>query len=268
MPWNFPMIHPSGDKLKTGPARADRAVRLLAWCSIWFACSCADKAVERLTLGPRSEPRNVFRAADVLPPEMKRVAVLPVAVASDDSALADGKAALEPVLYAELRKTTRFEIVEVTAEQVRNLTGRNQCTAEEQLPPDFLKRVQAMTHCDAVLFSRLTHYRAYPPLVIGWSLKLVEVKTSTIFWAVDEVFDASNSFVNNAARFYALEQAPETSAPADSRTVFNSPRRFGQFSASQVAATLPARGMVMAKVPLQPADKQTERKGTSSQPRP
>lgn len=227
-----------------------------------------DKSVERLTIGPRGEPRNVYRAAEALPPEMKRVAVLPVAVTPGDSALADGKTALEPVLCAELRKATRFEIVEVTAEQIRSLTGRNQCSAEDKLPPDFLKHLQAMTTCDAVLFCRLTHYRAYPPLIIGWDLKLVDVKTSNIFWAMDEVFDASNSLVNNAARYYALEQAPETSAPPDSRTIFNSPRRFGQFSASQTVATLPDRKPVLAKVSEQPADKQPRQKESPPQPRP
>ena len=252
----------------TSPKRftAPGVLRLvLAWGCIALTCSCS-KSVERITIGPRAEPHNVFRAAPTLPPGMKRVAVLPVVATPGDSALADGKVAMEPVLCAELRKTTRFEVVEVSAEQVRNLTGRNQCGAEEKLPQDFLKHLQTMTGCDAVLFCRLTHYRAYPPLIIGWDLKLVDVKTSTIFWAVDEVFDASNSLVSNAARYYALEQAPETSAPVDSRTIFNSPRRFGQFAASQVVATLPERKAILAKVSEQPADKQP--KESPSQPRP
>ena len=109
-----------------------------------------------------------------------------------------------------------------------------------------------------VLFSRLTQYRAYPPLIVGWSLKLVDVKTASVVWAVDEVFDASNESVNNAARRYLLQQLPETSTPMDSRSILNSPRRFGHFSANQVMATLPDRKSLLTKVPPQPADKQTE----------
>ena len=262
------MTRQSGGKPTTGSALARAALRMLVWCCVCLTCSCAQKSVERFTIGPVRGPQNVYRAAESLPPDMKRVAVLPVAVTAGDSALEDGKQALEPVLYAELRKTSRFEIMEVTAEQMRSLTGQSQWSAQEKLPPDFLKHVQAMANCDAVLFSRLTHYHAYPPLIIGWDLKLVDVKTSSIFWAVDEVFDASNPLVNNAARLHALAQAPEISAPADSRTIFNSPRRFGQFSASQVTATMPERKLVLAKVPAQHADKQAEQKEASPQPRP
>lgn len=252
------MTRQPGDKLTVRSASATAVLWVLAWCGVWLTCSCSHRSLESFTIGPGSTPKNVYRAADQLPPEMKRVAVLPLMVKPSDSALEAGRQALEPILYAELRKTSRFEAVEVTADQLRVLTGRRQWGAEEKLPPDFLKQLQTVTGCDAVLFSRLTQYRAYPPLVIGWDLRLVDVKTASVFWAVDEVFDASNEPVNNAARLYLLKQMPETSTPVDSRTILNSPRRFGQFSASQAVATLPDRMSLLAKVPPQPADKQTE----------
>ncbi len=246
------------DPVTFKPASATTVWWLLACCGVWLTCSCSHRSVENFTIGPGSTPQNVYRAADQLSPEMRRLAALPVVVKSFDSSLEAGRQALEPVLFTELRKANKFETVEVTADHLRALTGRGQWSSEDKLPPDFLKQLQNMTGCDVVLFSRLTQYRAYPPLIIGWSLKLVDVKTASVVWAVDEVFDASNESVNNAARRYLLQQLPETSTPVDSRSILNSPRRFGHFSASQVMATLPDRKPILPKVPPQPADKQTE----------
>ena len=113
-------------------------------------------------------------------------------------------------------------------------------------------------HLNAVLFSRLTSYRAYPPLALGWSFKLVECpeKPGTvprILWAADETFDAGNAAVMNSARRHYLAQQTTAGPLADSRTVLQSPRRFAQYTLSALALTLPPRE-ISPQVPPPPAD--------------
>ena len=182
---------------------------------------------------------NVYRPTAQLPPSVRRVAVLPVTVDTRDLAADEGRDALEPVLYTELQKHAAADLVEITREQLRDLTGRKEWTTADTLPPDFFERLRAATGCDAVVFSRLTRFRAYPPLGVGWNLQLVDTQKRSL-WAVDEVFDAGNPAVAAAARRYYVH-CLRTPGFCDSSTVLFSPRRFGQFAASQASATMPGR---------------------------
>jgi hypothetical protein len=172
---------------------------------------------------------------------MRRLAVMPLTAPSQDAQAETGAATLQPVLIAELGKTKAFEIVSVSPEQLQQWTGRASWTAEEKLPPDLLKRLQETLSCDAVLFCRLTQYRPYRPVAIGWRLKLVAAKDADILWSVDEVFDGGEPAVVNAARRYAQEHFQQPPPLADSSSILNSPRRFGQYTLSAVLATLPGR---------------------------
>ncbi len=98
---------------------------------------------------------------------------------------------------------------------------------------------------DAVLFCRLTQYRAYEPLAVGWRLKLLDAEVPRILWAVDEVFDARVAEVAAAARRYAREHSEAVPSLQDSQSVLLSPRRFGQYTASAVVGTMPGRVAVI-----------------------
>ena len=60
-------------------------------------------------IGPGFEPKNIFLAGPVLPTDLKRVAVLPLAADKRIPALRDGCEILEPVLNSELIKTRRLD---------------------------------------------------------------------------------------------------------------------------------------------------------------
>ena len=192
-------------------------------------------------VGVGYHPANVYTSFNQLPVSLRRVAVLPLTCDTKASELEYGRRVLEAVLSEELGKTKKFELVAVTAEQMRIWTGRPAWRAEETLPADFLKVLKEQLGCDAVLFSRLTQYRAYPPLTVGFSLKLAEVDTAEFVWAVDEIFDASEPSVVNSARRYQLSREQLPAALADSRSILNSPSGFGRYAANSVFQTLPAR---------------------------
>lgn len=192
-------------------------------------------------VGSNYRPANVHRYSDRLASHVRRVAVLPLTCEAGGSQVAAGRDLLEVVLYQELGKTKRFELITVAPEQLRHWTGRTTWTAEERLPAEFLKLLRDELACEAVLFSRVTQFQAYPPLVVGLSLKLVETEQPKFLWAVDEVVDAADPSVVNGARRYQQQQERLPAALADSRSILNSPRRFGHYAASTLVATLPER---------------------------
>lgn len=208
---------------------------------LWLA-GC-DTLVEqhKMAVGPRFVPENVYRAEEKLPITLKRVAVLPLASRQDGAEMESACESLGPILWSELSKTTRFELVPLAADRLRHWSGKVGWLTSERLPTNFFAQVRADTGCDAVLFCELTRFRPYPPLSIGWRLQLVEAENTKVHWVFDNVFDASEEGVANAARRYHVARATGPSALVDPNEILTSPRRFGGYTAHAMVATCPAR---------------------------
>jgi hypothetical protein len=215
------------------------AMLLLVLC---IGTGCKTPPLHDRVIGQSYEPENIYLYEDFLPGDLKRIALLPVTVFRQESAMDAGRETLEPVFQAEFGKARMFELVAVSREDLRRWTGRAEWRSNDALPDDFLDRLTEATGCDAVLFIELTAYQAYPPLRVGWRCKLVDAFTGHIWWAADEVFDAGNPLVINAARrYYQQQMLPTAPALMDSRSILHSPRRFSQYTASALAGTLPGR---------------------------
>ena len=211
------------------------------------------------TLGADPSPENIYTSADTLPATLKRVLVLPLAHEGSATDLSSGCEILCPVLQSELIKTKRFEVVAAEPKAVRGLTGQPSWTGAEVLPPDFLSSLQRVYGCDAVLFCELSTFHPYPPLNVGWRMKLVDVSSQKILWAADVVYDAGDPAVcKNAEAYQKRQQGTERPSTIlrrvwtwlnrnpepvtdDQWTILNSPRYFGEFSAATVLQTLPKR---------------------------
>lgn len=190
-------------------------------------------------MGPPFVPENVFVAGSRLPDEMRRIALLPVAIPEESSAFVEGRESLAPLVAAELNKTRKFEVVALTPMQVQRATGREFWSGEETLPADFMEKIVEATRCDAVFFCQLSTFRAHPPLSVGWRMKLVDVRFKQIFWAADETFDAGNPSVQSGAWHYRKSEF-KTMESGD-WLMENSPRYFGQYTIARLLETLPAR---------------------------
>jgi hypothetical protein len=161
-------------------------VGLLAFCTVIAGCQSAPPTAGR----SHRMADNVFVYPPKLSLDLRRVAVLPLAAENPGSDLPEGCAALTPVLWEQLVKTKKFEVVAVNAGGLRSRTGQADWTGTENLPPDFLEFLRREYDCDAVLFAEVTVYRAYAPLAVGWRLKLADARSGQIIWAADEIFDA------------------------------------------------------------------------------
>jgi hypothetical protein len=157
----------------------------------------------------------------------------------DTGEMLEGREALEPIMRVELAKLRRFEIIPVSPELLRIRTGQAAWSCEDALPPDLFSWLGDARGCDAALFCRLTVFRGYAPLAVGWRMRLVDVRTHATLWAGDEVFDAGNPGVQAGARRFQLAGRLKSAPSVDEWVIQNSPRQFGQFAAAQLLATLP-----------------------------
>jgi hypothetical protein len=192
-------------------------------------------------LAPPYKPSNVYLRQEAMPQSIRRVAVLPVAQNGVDPNQIAGVELLGPVWVAELGKRKLFEIIVVSAEELRILTGRASWAAEDELPQDFFSRLTGGTGCDAVLFASLTTYQPYPPLRVGWKARLVDCSQHQTWWSVDELFDAGDITVIAAAEAYARTELSLPDPLLADTGVLHSPGRFGRYTVGTIARTLPHR---------------------------
>jgi len=223
---------------QAGAQRRHAVARWLLLVWVTLASGCAEYSRARQAMAAPYQPSNVHRAESSLPRQIKRVGVLPVTTLTEEAVMEFGRESLGPVLVEELGRARLFEVVVISPEELRAITGRSAWSGEEKLPLDFFERLREKLGLDAVLFARLTQYRAYEPLSVGWRLKLLDTEEPRIVWAVDEVFDSRVPGVAAAARRFA---AHLPAAGGEAEDVLSSPRRFGRYTASAVFATIPGR---------------------------
>jgi hypothetical protein len=201
---------------------------------------CATSSMLQQATVASYQPSNVYLAEESLSSQIKRVAVLPLTTLANETPMDFGRDVLWPVLLGELGRARQFEMVAVSPDELRLLTGRNTWSDGERLPMFFFDKLKEKLGVDAVLFSRLTQFRAFEPLSIGWRLKLFDAVEPHILWAVDEVFDARVPGVAAAARRYAQQHQYAGSASSEAQGVLVSPLRFGHYTASAVVETMPS----------------------------
>jgi hypothetical protein len=202
--------------------------------------ACSTKPLTDPILGPDHVLNNVYHKEAVLEGAIKRVAVLPLSYPDVKAAAVSARETLEPVFHAELQKAARFELFYVNPAQLQLWSGQERWDDFDELPPRFLKTVAERTGCDAVLFASLSQYHAYPPIVLGWRMRLVGRNADSL-WAVDEIFDAGQVEVSNSARRYDRGRLRNNPVLEDSRSILLSPKSFGQYTLSAIFQTLPLR---------------------------
>ena len=237
---NFSATSGRGKRCRPGKKwRAGRLVGLFALGGILAAGQAAPP--NDGVLGREYRPDNVFAYPAKFSLELRRIAVLPLAVESSDNNLAEGCHALSPVIWEQLVKTKRFELIAVDATALRRATGQVNWTGAETLPLDFLGFLRREYGCDGVLFAELTTYRAYAPLAVGWRFKLVDAHSGQIVWAVDELFDAAIPAISIAAQRFAEPRFFRPFGHEENWLAANSPRQFGRYAAAAVLDKLPER---------------------------
>lgn len=206
-----------------------------------FGLVCGCSHVPKVSVdwrgGPFFTPTN-FEGAPLMPGDVRRVAVLPLA--GVESLTPESVAALEQALQAALLGEGRFEIVPISPDFVQAVAGKPAVHSGDILPPALFDRIAREQGADAVLFVDITLYRPYSPLALGVRAKLARCDgMRTILWAFDTLFDARDPAVANSARRHATggRDAVVDVGPA----ALQSPGRFAAYVFSDTFATLPRR---------------------------
>jgi hypothetical protein len=159
------------------------------------------------------------------------------------SALSSSADSIMAVVETELRKTGRFDVFAISREQLAAWTGQPTWRIDDSLPQNFFEALRREAACDAVLFPKLTTLHPYPPMVIGFDLRLVTMDGQHFLWAVDEIIDSGSAPVARAARDFARERLALRSG--DEGALLHSPTRYSQFAAATLFNTLPVRDFTL-----------------------
>lgn len=217
------------------------SVRFLGLLLVILCAGCATPPkIADIVIGPDYEVTNYNRRDPVLPPEVRTVAVLPI-TGNLDTLTSEGKEYLEEVAKSELDKLGRFEAIYLTREQLKLWSGKESWRSDEVIPRPMLEKLKKETAAQGILFIHLSNYNPYPPLMIGWKMKLVRADSMEVLWAIDEVFDAGEESVSNSARRFSKNRVPTNPVLTDSRTVLLSPTIFARYSLTASLATIPER---------------------------
>jgi hypothetical protein len=189
---------------------------------------------------PSFRPDNIYQAEDSLPPELRRVALLPFGTRSRNTEMEFAKKTLWPVLLSQLHSSKLFEVIPVSPDELMHITGLKQWNSDQPLPSEFLESLRDTLGVQGVVIPELTVYTPYEPLAIGWRIKLIDTEEPRILWALDEVFDSSLPEVAAAARRYGAKQQAER-PNGSHQPVLQSPRMFANYATSAIVSTIPGR---------------------------
>lgn len=96
-------------------------------------------------------------------------------------------------------------------------------------------------NCDGAMLAEITMFEPYPRMRLGLNVRLVDLRTGHVVWAVDNIWDSTQADLQHRLRRYYLCRTRESSDPLGWRLALTSPRAFQKFVAYEVALTLPER---------------------------
>ncbi len=207
----------------------------------WGLVGCSELGIPKrdtAKAGPFFTPSN-FTNSGPIPAQVRRVAVLPSSGGQliPEQSLND----IDEAITTELNRTGRFETVRITRDQLHELVGVRSLSSIEPLPANLAEKIRHAFGADAMLFTDITAYSAYPPLEIGLRMKLAELNGGSILWASDNIFSAANPDVANSARRHALQLGLDRSPGDLSHTILQNPARYAAYAAAATFQHLPPR---------------------------
>ncbi len=194
-----------------------------------------DRELSDIPVGERYQPNNLYSVPS-LPDDFRRVAVLPVHIPGSVDV---DEQEFDSIIQAEIRRTGRFEIVEVTPERLYQVIRMHRLSSLSAVPDELLSYLTSSLGADGILQTDLTSYRPYRPFEVGLRMRLFDIRSNEALWAVDEILNAGDKLVHTDSRHYALGQVHNKYPFEDSYAALRSPNRFAAYSAFTLFGTIP-----------------------------
>lgn len=108
---------------------------------------------------------------------------------------------------------------------------------------DELAALRQSLNVDAVILGTIQRYRSFPNLQMSLNLRLIDLRSGKLLWAIEEVWDSSDKAVEKRMQTFFKEQMRTGYEPMNWQILTTSPRAFDRFVAFEVAQTLPKAAM-------------------------
>lgn len=92
---------------------------------------------------------------------------------------------------------------------------------------------------DAVIFGTINRYSSYPHLMLGVHLKMLDLRTAEIVWAIEDVWDSTDQSTQKRMEQYFETEMRRGYEPLNWKILENSPRYFNKFVVYEIVRTLP-----------------------------
>ncbi|MBE0534103.1 MAG: hypothetical protein IH624_00435 [Phycisphaerae bacterium] len=102
-----------------------------------------------------------------------------------------------------------------------------------------LSAIREQLDADAFVFGTVQQYQPYPHLLTGLNLKMIDLGTGRVIWAMEQVWDSSDRMVELRMKRYFDTEMRSGYEPLNWQIFLASPRAFDKFVAAEVARTLP-----------------------------
>jgi len=186
---------------------------------------------------PDYQPRNVYTAE--LPKTFMRVALLPMH-SQGDFGLQASLDNIAASLTAELVKAKRFEVIPLSRDELKTLSGHETLSSQQKWPYELKKELQ-QRQIDGVMLIELTYLRGYQPVAMGLKMRLVDIQTGKTYWAVEDLLDSANPSIFKGAKAYedGMRFGNSSSSVKAIASIQQSPGRFAHYVGALLYKTLP-----------------------------
>jgi hypothetical protein len=90
---------------------------------------------------------------------------------------------------------------------------------------------------DAVMFGSISRYRSFPHLTLGVHLKMVDLRSGELLWAVEQLWDSTDQLVERRMKKFYKEQMRTGYEPMEWEILITSPKAFNKFVVFEIAQT-------------------------------
>lgn len=101
-----------------------------------------------------------------------------------------------------------------------------------------LAQVHKSLGCDAILLGTVNGYQPFPHMSMGLQLRLVDLETGQLIWAMDEAWDAADQSTKKRIKEFYKTQSDSGSKDIGEQIVTLSPLMFVKFIAHEVTSTM------------------------------
>jgi len=100
-----------------------------------------------------------------------------------------------------------------------------------------LSLIRKQLGADAILFGSISRYRSFPHLTLGVHLKMVDLRSGELLWAIEQLWDSTDRYVERRMKKYYKEHMRSGYEPMSWEVLITSPKAFNKFVVFEIAQT-------------------------------